>query len=167
MVRITNKYNQKTKKNKYRHNMNTKNEKILEAFKEDSRKSYKKLGEELGISDVAAKNRVTKLKEENIINRFTIEVDPHEIGYSLLATIGVQVDPQKLEEIGKELKKYDEFFSIWKVTGAHNLHMRGAFRDHNHMNSVLEEAMSKDGIREYHLSLMSEELKHDWNFSTK
>lgn len=147
--------------------MDEKDKKILEVLKADSRKSFRKLGKIFGVSDVAAKNRVEKLKNEGVISRFSVDVDPTKIGYPLLATIGVQVDPQKLEEVGKEMMKFNEFFSVWKVTGAHNLHIRGAFRDHTHMNSVLEEALSKEGIREYHLSLMSEELKHEWNYSTK
>lgn len=147
--------------------MDEKDKEILEILKSDSRKSFRELGEKLGISDVAAKNRVEKLIDEGVISGFSLDVNPNGVGYSLLVTIGVQADPQKLEEIGQKLREYEEFFSVWKVTGAHNLHIRGAFRDHSHMNSVLEEAMSSEGIREYHLSLMSEELKHDWNYSTK
>lgn len=141
--------------------MDKKDEKLLEMLNQNGRKSFKKLGEELEMSDVAAKNRVTKLMEKGVITGFSACVNPDKVGLSLQATIGIQVDPQKTKEVVEELRDFEEFYFIWKVTGAHNLHLHGAFEDHTHMDAVLDKALSIEGVREYHVSMMSEELKHD------
>ncbi len=147
--------------------MDKKDKKILEILRENSRTSFKELGRKLDMTDVAAKNRVTKLLDNGTITKFTISEDPEKIGFPLQVTIGVQTDPKRQDEIARDLKEFEELISIWKVTGAHNLHIHGAFKDHGHMNSILEEAMNRDGIRGYHLSVMSEELKHDRIFRSK
>ncbi len=141
--------------------MDKKDKQILKILEKNSRISYKKLGKKLDMTDVAAKNRVNKLIEKGIITEFTIGENPEKIGLPLQVTIGVQTDPKRQDEIAENLKKIKELYFIWKVTGAHNLHVHGAFKDHQHMNTVLEETMSMEGVRGYHLSVMSEELKHD------
>ncbi len=147
--------------------MDKKDEKIIKILRKNSRISYKKIGEKLDMSDVAAKNRVGKLIEKGVITNFTIGINPEKIGLPLQVTIGVQADPKRQDEVVEKLKEIDELYFIWKVTGAHNLHIHGAFKDHEHMNSVLEEAMSMEGVREYHMSVMSEELKHDKIYQNK
>lgn len=147
--------------------MDEQDKKIIKTLRKNSRISYKRLGEKLNMSDVAAKNRVKKLIENGIITNFTVGINPEKIGLPLQVTIGVQADPKRQDKIIKKLKQRDEFYFIWKVTGAHNLHIHGAFKDHDHMNSVLEETMSMEGVRGYHLSVMSEELKHDKIYQNK
>lgn len=144
--------------------MDEKDKKILEILKKDSRKTFKEIGAEIGLTDVAAKNRVKKLIDKGILREFTVRVNPEKIGYSILTTIGIQVDPNHIDEVIERIMGFEEFYSIWKVSGAHNLHVRGAFRDNSHMNSVIEDALSAEGVRGYHLSTLSEELKHEWTY---
>ena len=50
--------------------MDEKDKQILDMIKGDARKSYQEIGDALGISRVAAKKRIAKLKEAGIIRQY-------------------------------------------------------------------------------------------------
>lgn len=142
--------------------------KILDLMGVDARTTYASLAIATNISDVAVKKRVDKLVNEGIIRRFTIGVDPEKTGAALRAAITFDVEPRHLESVIKSLKASPEFYSIWKTTGAHNIHCRGAFRDLHHINQVLETSLSTQGIHNFETSfLISQEKDRTYVYAKK
>lgn len=139
--------------------MDSTDRKILKILGDNSRLSFKQLGEMIHTSDVTAKSRVEKLIASGIITRFTINVDSSKFGLPLEVTIGVTADPGMADEVIDRLSTFDEYYSIWKTSGAHSIHLRGAFRDHVHMNEILNESLGVYGVREYHLSILNRVAK--------
>lgn len=133
--------------------------KILKILTDNSRLSFKQLGKMIHTSDVTAKSRVERLIASGIISKFTIDVDSSKIGLPLKVTIGVTVDPGMGDEVIDRLSTFDEYYLIWKTSGAHSVNLRGAFRDHVHMNEVLNKSLGVYGIREYHLSILDRVVK--------
>lgn len=139
--------------------MDSVDRKILKILTDNSRLSFKQLGEMIHTSDVTAKSRVERLIASGIITKFTIDVDSSKIGLPLHVTIGVTVDPGMGDEVIDRLSTFDEYYLIWKTSGAHSVNLRGAFRDHVHMNEVLNKSLGVYGVREYHLSILDRVAK--------
>ena len=55
-------------------NMDEKDKKILEMLIEDSRRTYGSIAEQVDLSESTVRKRVDKLKEEGIIEKFTIQI---------------------------------------------------------------------------------------------
>jgi DNA-binding Lrp family transcriptional regulator len=55
-------------------NMDEKDKKILELLIEDSRRTYGSIAEQVDLSESTVRKRVDKLKEEGIIEKFTIQI---------------------------------------------------------------------------------------------
>ena len=55
-------------------NMDEKDKKILEMLIEDSRRTYGSIAEQVELSESTVRKRVDKLKEEGIIEKFTIQI---------------------------------------------------------------------------------------------
>jgi DNA-binding Lrp family transcriptional regulator len=87
-------------------------------------------------------------------------LDYEKIGLPLRVTIGVTLEPSKIQDVIEHLISINEFNIIWKTSGAHGVNIRGAFRDHAHLNKILNEALNIDGVREYHLSILDREVKN-------
>ncbi|MBC8275681.1 MAG: Lrp/AsnC family transcriptional regulator [Chloroflexi bacterium] len=132
---------------------------ILRALSDNSRLSFKQLGEIVHTSDVTAKARVARLVDSGVIADFTTTVDKSKLGLSLEVTIGVTADPGMVDEVIERLSTFDEYYLIWKTSGAHSMNLRGAFRDHVHMNEVLNKSLGVYGVREYHLSILDRVAK--------
>lgn len=133
---------------------------ILNELEVNGRESFKELASKLNVSDVTVKKRVDKLVSNEIIKRFTIDVDYEKIGTPLVVTIGLSVDPNLMDDVFKKVRNIDEFYTIWKTSGAHTVNIRAAFKDHKHLNKVIDEALSIQGVREYHLSIMDKIIKN-------
>lgn len=65
--------------------------KILQLLSHDARRSYTDISEEVDLSGPAVANRIERLQDAGIINRFTVDIDRSQLGTG--AQIFVQVDP--------------------------------------------------------------------------
>ena len=55
-------------------NLDEKDKRILEMLIEDSRRPYREIAEEVGLSESTVRKRVIKLQDEKVIEKFTIKI---------------------------------------------------------------------------------------------
>ncbi len=91
--------------------------KILERLQDDARLAFRKIAEELGVSESTVFVRVKKLQEQGIIRRFTAAISPEMVGKGLTAFILIKADPQRYPNVLETLKKIDDIYEIYDVTG--------------------------------------------------
>jgi len=65
---------------------------LLEALREDARVSLAELSRRFGIPRVTLVDRLRRLRERNVIRRFTVEVDPAQIGEAVRAFVLVRFE---------------------------------------------------------------------------
>lgn len=65
---------------------------LLSQLQEDATQSYAALGAAAGLSTAAAHERVRKLREQGVIRRTTIDVDPVAVGKGVLAYVMIEAD---------------------------------------------------------------------------
>lgn len=90
---------------------------ILERLQDDARLAFRKIAEDLGVSESTVFVRVKKLQEQGIIKRFMAAISPEMVGKGLTAFILIKADPQKYPNVLETLKKMDEIYEIYDVTG--------------------------------------------------
>ena len=76
---------------------------LLMDLSEDGRTSYAELGRKYGLTRVGIKARVEKLRDEGIIERFTVVVNPEKVGKSISAFFEIDVEPFSLDQVAEEL----------------------------------------------------------------
>ena len=90
---------------------------LISALEKDARISLKNLGEELGVKTSTIYHRLHKLRESNILENFTIVINPEEIGLKFHVMLTIQVkkivfgklDNMFLESFAKYLsEQFDE-----------------------------------------------------------
>jgi DNA-binding Lrp family transcriptional regulator len=120
---------------------------LLIAMEQNSRISLKNLAKELNVKTSTIYHRLHKLKESNILDSFTIVLNPDELGlvnnYNLKIKVKKMVsgplDSMFLESLSKYLSEnYNEIlFSSIGQDGF--VHCIGTFRSDAHFNSFIEE----------------------------
>src|ERR1700722_16677853 len=63
---------------------------ILAARREDGRRSYGEIGEAVGLSEAATRQRINRLRESGVM-RIVAITDPVALGRGVVATIGLRV----------------------------------------------------------------------------
>ena len=110
--------------------------KILFFLQANSRIPYHQIGKELKIAASTVHNRVKKMINNGVIRRFAAIVDPSKLGLSV-SWVGINVDPNKLESIAKELAKYEEIQIIGASYGDHDILLQVMCRDAKELSEFI------------------------------
>ena len=88
--------------------------KILSSLLNNCRESDRQIGQKIGLSGVAVKSRIDKMLKTKLIEKFTLKIEPHLLGYNViyLVTTG-----QDVNEIVKQVKLVGEPFFIVPCVG--------------------------------------------------
>lgn len=124
---------------------------IVAQLVEDSRQSYRQLGDRVGLSAPAVKRRVDRLRDAGIIERFTVAVDPRVLGWRAESFIELFCTPKTpAVAIREMLTRHAEVAAAYTVTGDADalLHLRVA--DAAHLERVLERIRSEPIVAQTH-----------------
>lgn len=137
---------------------------ILKLLQEDGRMSYSEIARRIGVPESTVRLRVKRLIEEGIIRKFAALINPFKAGYSIVAFIAVDIEPNKIKRAVEELSKLPEVDVLGIATGAHDVLMQVTVRDLQELESFLIEKLGKiDGIKSTETSILTSVKK--WGYA--
>lgn len=137
-----------------------KDEKILEILKQDSRTPYTEIASELDFSEATVRKRIDKMKEEGVIERFTIELDPANLGYHMVTFLGLDVEPEHFLKAVEKLSEIEEVRWVAKSTGDHMIMSEIWAEDNEHLSKIMSEKVGKiEGVRDLCPAIILEKIK--------
>ena len=110
-------------------------------LQEDSRTSYRKIAEALGIAVGTVYNRIKRLEDEGIFKAYTVIVDPTRIGYDLTAVILVQAGGPHLAEVEKEIAQSEDTICVYDITGDFDIAVIARFKNRSMLNNFIKEIL--------------------------
>jgi len=134
---------------------------IIKLLQEDSRLSYNKIAEKLGISVGTAYNRIKNLEERGILKGYTIIVDPDKVGYGLTALILVQAEGKHLTEVESEIAKIDNVTSVYDITGEFDIAVISRFKDRDGLNKFIKSLVSLPYVKRTVTNVVLNVVKED------
>ena len=96
------------------------NKNIIEILKSDGRISNAEIARNLGVSEGTVRRRIKIMIEENTLNVYAVS-DPKKTGYNEEALIGIQVDPNKLDQVGDSISKHEYTTWVSRTTGGFDI----------------------------------------------
>lgn len=112
--------------------------KILRQLELDGRMAFSAIAQELGISNTMVHQRVGKMLEQGVIERFKPEINEKKVGYDWAAFTGLTLEKDHdSERIIEALKLIPEVTECYFITGAYTLYIRIVAQDHEHMRRIL------------------------------
>lgn len=90
---------------------------LLRILAEDARTATSELARRIGLSAPSTADRLRRLETQGVIGRFTVEIDPRALGYTLQAIVRVKPLPGQLHLVEELLRRIPEFVECDKVTG--------------------------------------------------
>ena len=114
---------------------------------QDGRKSYNTIAQKLGISENTVRTRVSKLKQEGILEISGL-VDPEAISGHRVVFVGVKLSTLNLIDKGKEFSKLRGVVSVSVVTGRFDLMLVVLLREgFNLLEFYTQEVYRLKGVR--------------------
>ncbi|MEM3770369.1 MAG: Lrp/AsnC family transcriptional regulator [Candidatus Bathyarchaeia archaeon] len=134
--------------------------KILKLLEEDGRLAFMDIAKKLRLSESTIRKRVQTLKENGVIKRFTVEIDPAKIGLNTVAIVGIDVDPPKLLEVAQKLCEFKEIRCVATSTGDHMIMTEIWTKDGRELTRLISEKIGPiEGIKKICPAIILEKLK--------
>jgi len=134
---------------------------ILKILEQDSRISYRQLGQKLGIEESTARKRVVRLKEKQVIERFTIDVNDSTLGRTITAFITVYPSMKHADEMIKEVVGLEEVIESYNLSGRCGVFLKATFGDMKALNAFIARIRGIPGIVGIHTCISLETIKRN------
>lgn len=133
--------------------------KILARLTDYGRESYAMLGNHIGLSTAATKRRVDRLRQSGVIRRFTADIEPAALGWTIEAFVEVycegRVPPERMQEMVRAIPEVAEAYT---VTGEADGILRVRAADAGHFEKVLGTIRNYPGVSRTRSSLVLSRL---------
>lgn len=93
---------------------------IIEILQIDGRASNARIAREVGVSEGTVRRRLRRLVQDEII-RVVAVPDPEKMGYNTVALVGIQADPDKIDDVAKLLAQLEETQYVSLTTGSFDI----------------------------------------------
>jgi len=137
---------------------------IISFLQYDGRMSYTKIAAELGISEGTVRRRVKQLTDDGKLQIVAI-VEPHELGWTEAAMIGISVKANRLTAVAEEIAQLPEVSYLFQAAGEFDLFAEVFCRDREHfisfLNNKLQQVPGVERTRSF-LILKMHKLSYRW-----
>ncbi|WP_435099271.1 Lrp/AsnC family transcriptional regulator [Halarchaeum sp. P4] len=116
---------------------------ILDVLRRDARTPYTEIGDELGVSEGTIRNRVERLQEEGVIERFTISTSTGNVKAMIEVDVAVDVDTHA---VGDEIAEWPEVDFVWQVSGELDIVVVVDAKDTTRVNELITKTRELDDV---------------------
>lgn len=122
---------------------------ILKSLLEDARRSYRGIADEVGLSPPTISNRVERLQDLGVIQRFTVEVDRTKLADEDECLVVIDTRLDHAEDVFSHLQDADGvehvFYTVDSTVIAKTV------RPPSDVHSLITDVLSDDQVEDYHI----------------
>lgn len=139
--------------------------KIIDALKENSRSTSSEISKKVNLSIPAVAERIRKLEDGNIIEKYTIKINREKINYKLLAFIFVNIDKTgNIENFRKSIVQYNSVLECHHVAGEYDYLLKVLVEDTKSLEYFLSNTLKKiKGVLKSNTIIVLSSLKENIN----
>jgi len=110
---------------------------ILDILRRDARTPYTEIADEVGTSEGTVRNRVERMMDDDVIERFTISTRTGNVQAMLEISVAVDVDTKGVSE---RMAEWDEVDFVWMVSGEQDIVLVVDAADTRGVNDLITKA---------------------------
>ncbi len=130
-------------------------EKLIVLLRENSKLSYKILGEKVHMTGQAVGLRVKRLEDEGIIKRYTIDTNSKEMG-TMIAYITLTMKTQEHQKVKSFVRAHSEVLEASRISGEGCYFLRCEFEDHESLNAFCDDVLL---FANYRVNIATDRIK--------
>ncbi|MCW2735697.1 Lrp/AsnC family transcriptional regulator [Nocardioides sp.] len=138
---------------------------IIELLQEDGRISYAAIAKAVGLSEAAARARVQKLLDSEIMQIVAV-TDPTQVGFTRQAMIGVRTEGD-LTKVGDRIAQVPEVDYVVTTAGSFDLLVEVVCEDDPHLLDVIRQVRELEGVVSSETFVYLKLNKQHYNWGTR
>ncbi|EGQ43105.1 MAG: transcriptional regulator [Candidatus Nanosalina sp. J07AB43] len=123
--------------------MDSKDREILDRLEEDGRAAFTEISEDMNVSEGTVRNRVQRMKDQGIIEKFTVEVSERE---QVKAFVSVDISTER--EFEAVLDDLPDDVEVFEVAGRFDLFVKVSRYSSEEVNKVVDDIRSIGGVND-------------------
>jgi len=123
--------------------MDSLDQKILNVLRRDARTPYTEIADEVGTSEGTVRNRVERMTEEGIIERFTVATRTGNVKAMIEVSVAVDVDTTAVSE---RMAEWEEVDFVWQVSGEEDVVLVVDASDTQGVNELITQARELEEV---------------------
>ena len=120
---------------------------LIKLLNEQPRVGLLEIARQLGVARGTVSARLDKLLKRGIVTGFGPEIDPHAIGFRILAFVWLEIYQGRLDEAVEQLRGVPEVLEAIATSGDRDLLCRVVAKDPEHLQEIVNTMVRTDSIR--------------------
>ncbi|MDG5817697.1 Lrp/AsnC family transcriptional regulator [Natronococcus sp. A-GB7] len=116
---------------------------ILDTLRRDARTPYTEIADEVGTSEGTVRNRVERMMDDGVIERFTISTHTGNVKAMIEVSVAVDVDTKAVSE---RMAEWEEVDFVWMVSGEQDIVLVVDAADTRGVNDLITQARDQDEV---------------------
>ena len=134
--------------------------KILKVITENSRLSYRKIAKKIEVSTLTVLSRMKKMEESGVIKGYSALIDHKKLGLGM--TVIIEVKTTKGHSVLRDqLKKLENVYGIWGITGKNDLMILAKFADTDMLSKFTKKIFAFPNIEGVETHLVLDTIKEE------
>ena len=134
---------------------------ILQALLEDSRASQRELSRIVGVAQGTITNRLKKLESQNIIQGYSVVLDPESVGWSMTIMAGLRISKGKMIDVQQKISADPRVFSVYDVSGDWDSIVLARVRDRADLDDLTKTVFTLEGVTRSFTHVVLNTVKED------
>jgi DNA-binding Lrp family transcriptional regulator len=127
---------------------------ILDILRRDARTPYTEIAEQVGTSEGTVRNRVERMTEQGVIERFTVATRTGNVKAMIEVSVKVDVDTTAVSE---RVAEWDQVDFVWQVSGEEDIVLVVDAADTRAVNGLITQARELDEVKSTKTRLILDE----------
>ena len=116
---------------------------ILDILRRDARTPYTEIADEVGTSEGTVRNRVERMMDDDVIERFTISTRTGNVKAMIEVSVAVDVDTKGIAE---RMAAWEEVDFVWMVSGEQDVVLVVDAADTRGVNDLITQARDQEEV---------------------
>ncbi|EMA66557.1 AsnC family transcriptional regulator [Halorubrum aidingense JCM 13560] len=127
---------------------------ILSILRRDARTPYTEIADRVGTSEGTVRNRVDRMTDEGIIERFTVTTRTGNVKAMIEISVEMNVDTAA---VGERMVDWEEVDFVWQVSGEDDVVLVVDAVDTRAVNELISQAREMDEVKSTKTRLILDE----------
>ena len=127
---------------------------ILSILRRDARTPYTEIADRVGTSEGTVRNRVDRMTEEGVIERFTVTTRTGNVKAMVEISVEMNVDTAA---VGERMVEWEEVDFVWQVSGEDDVVLVVDAVDTRAVNELISQAREMDEVKSTKTRLILDE----------
>ena len=141
-------------------NIDSFDEKIIKILQNDARKPFVEIANSIGLSESAVRRRIKNLTDNNVIKKFTIEINSR--GKTSAITLISVASSSDTSTVTSKLLNLEGVDVVYEITGQYDIAAIISAPEISEINSYIDEVRKIEGVSDTNTVIILKTLKNIW-----